>query len=159
EHYPYAKAGFAVASFEIDGHVANLETAPDAVVLNGARAFRASQAGLANAKTALDFVLAKAPRIDAKRIYIAGHSSAATLAVLVAEHESGIKACAAYAAVTDVEAHLAQAIPSLEGSLPGFREFLRFSSPKTHAAKLTCPLMLFHAKDDTNVPMRHATEF
>ena len=27
EHYPYARAGFAVASFEIDGHVPNLQKA------------------------------------------------------------------------------------------------------------------------------------
>jgi dienelactone hydrolase len=159
EHYPYADAGFAVASFEIDGHVPNLQIAGDAAVLQGVRAFRESRAGLANAKAALDFVLAKAPKIDPKRIYIAGHSSAATLALLVAEHEPRIKACAAYAPVTDVESHLAQAIPSLEKSLSGMGEFLRSSSPKTHADKLKCPVLLFHAQDDGTVPIRHSTDF
>jgi dipeptidyl aminopeptidase/acylaminoacyl peptidase len=159
EHYPYVRAGFAVASFEIDGHVPNLRQAPDAVVLQGARAFRDAQAGLANARTALDFVLAKVPQIDPKRVYIAGHSSAATLALLVAEHEPRVKACCAYAPVTDVEARLAPAIPSLDGAIPGYRDFLRFSSPRTHAHKLKCPVFLFHAQDDGNVPIRQSTDF
>ena len=56
----------------------------------------AVQAGLANARTALEFALAKVPKLDAKRIYVAGHSSAATLALLFASHEPRIKACAAW---------------------------------------------------------------
>jgi dipeptidyl aminopeptidase/acylaminoacyl peptidase len=159
EHYPYAKAGFAVASFDIDGHVPNLEKETDAAVLKGAREFRDARAGLANAKTALDFLLAKVPNVDPNRIYVAGHSSAATLALLVAEHEPRIKACAAYASVTDVEARLAEPAPWLDRSLPGYREFLRFSSPKTHADKLNCPVFLFHARDDRTVPNRESTDF
>jgi dienelactone hydrolase len=159
EHYPYARAGFAVGSFEIDGHVPKLETAPDSALLKGARGFRAARAGLDNARTALDFLLAKAPNIDPGRVYIAGHSSAGTLALLVAAHEPRIKACAAFAPATDVEARLAQATPWLDKALPGYREFIRFSSPKTHAAKLNCPILLFHAQDDGNIPIRQTTDF
>jgi dipeptidyl aminopeptidase/acylaminoacyl peptidase len=158
EHYPYAKAGFAVASFEIDGHVPS-ETQSEAALLQGARQFRDAQAGLANSKAMLDFVLAKLPNIDPNRVYIAGHSSAATLALLVAEHEPRIKACAAYAPVTDVESRLAQVIPQLDRAIPGYRKFLHFSSPKTHADKLTCPVFLFHAQDDDVVPPRNSTDF
>src|SRR5262249_51971365 len=128
EHYPYVRAGFAVASFDIDGQVANLEKASDAAGLKGAQGVRHAQAGLVNAKAALDFVLAKVASVDPDRVYIAGHSSAATLALLVAEHEPRIKTCAAYAPVTDVEARLAEVIPQLDRALPGYREFLRSSS-------------------------------
>ena len=158
EHYAYAKAGFTVASFEIDGHVPK-DTASDAAVLQGARQFRDAQAGLANAKAMLDFILAKVPNVDPNRVYIAGHSSAATLALLVAEHEPRIKACAAYAPVTDVETRLAEVIPQLDHALPGYRKFLHFSAPKTHADKLTCPVFLFHAQDDDVVPLRQSTDF
>src|SRR5262249_45759290 len=103
--------------------------------------------------------LAKAPQIDAKRIYVAGHSSAATLALLEAEHEPRIKACVAYAPVTDVESHLGQAIPGLERAVPGIKNFIQFSSPKTHADKLKCRVFLFHAQDDGTVPIRHSTDF
>jgi dipeptidyl aminopeptidase/acylaminoacyl peptidase len=159
EHYPYAKAGFAVASFEIDGHVPSAPPPTEAAMIKGAREFRDSQAGLDNAKAALDFILAKVPNIDPNRIYIAGHSSAATLALLVAEHDARIKACAAYAPCTDVEARLAPGLADLNRALPGYGEFIRFSSPKTHADKLKCPVFLFHAKDDTNVPVSQTTDF
>lgn len=156
EHFPYVKAGFAVASFEIDG-AAKGET--DGAVLTGAREFRDAKAGIVNAQTALDFILAKAPNIDPNRVYIAGHSSAATLSLLAAEYEPRFKACAAYAPVADVEARVAQAIPIVDRAIPGYKDFLRFSSPKTHAEKLTCPVFLFHALDDSNVPVSQSKEF
>jgi dipeptidyl aminopeptidase/acylaminoacyl peptidase len=157
EQFPYAAAGFAVASFEIDGHVP--QGSPDPVVLEGAKRFRDAKAGLDNAKAALDHILAKEPNIDSERIYIAGHSSAGTLALLVAEHEPRIKACVAYAPVTDVEARLAPVIATLDHQIPGYRSFLHESAPKTHAAKLKCPVFLFYATDDSNVPPSQTTDF
>jgi dienelactone hydrolase len=159
EHYPYVRAGFAVASFEIDGHVPNAQGASDAQVLRGAREFRDARAGLNNATAALDYLLAKAPDVDPKRIFIAGHSSAATLALLVAEHEPRIKGCLSYCGVCDVEDRLARAIGQLDRAIPGYRDFLRFSSPKTHVEKLKCPVFLFHAQDDTTVPVSQTTTF
>jgi dipeptidyl aminopeptidase/acylaminoacyl peptidase len=158
EHYPYARAGFAVTSFDIDGHVPDLQAASDAAVVKGAREFRDAQAGLANVRAALDFTLAKVANIDPNRVYIAGHSSAATLALLAAEHEPRIKACAAYAPVTDAETHLVAVTPVLENALPGYREFVRFSSPKRHAARLQCPVFLFHAQDDQTVHIGESRE-
>jgi dipeptidyl aminopeptidase/acylaminoacyl peptidase len=157
EHYPYVRAGFAVGSFEIDGHVP--DGTPDAAVLKGAREFRDAKAGLTNAKAALDFLLAKAPDVDQNRIFIAGHSSAATLALLVAEHEPRIKGCVSYCGVSDVEARVAPAIPALDRAIPGYRDFIRFSSPKTPVEKLKCPVFLFHAQDDATVPVSQTTTF
>ncbi|HEX4607296.1 MAG TPA: prolyl oligopeptidase family serine peptidase [Urbifossiella sp.] len=159
EHYPYVRAGFAVGSFEIDGHVPDAQSRSDAAVLKGARAFRDARAGLTNAKAALDYLLAKSPDVDPNRVFIAGHSSAATLALLVAEHEPRIKGCVSYCGVSDVESRVAPFIPQLDRAIPGYRDFIRFSSPKTHAEKLTCPVLLFHAKDDTNVPVSQTTSF
>lgn len=159
EHYPYVRAGFAVGSFEIDGHVPDGPGASDEDILQGARAFRDAKAGLNNAKAALDYFLAKSPDVDPNRVFIAGHSSAATLALLVAEHEPRIKGCVAYCGVSDVEARVAPAIAALDRALPGYREFLRFSSPKTHVEKLMCPVFLFHAQDDDNVPVAQTTNF
>jgi dienelactone hydrolase len=157
EHYPYVRAGFAVGSFEIDGHVP--QGALDAAVFNGARAFRDSRAGLNNANAALDFLLAKVPDLDQNRIFIAGHSSAATLSLLVAEHEPRIKGCVAYCGVSDVEARLARAIAPFDRAIPGYRDFIRFSSPKTHVDKLKCPVFLFHAQDDMNVLVSQTMAF
>ncbi|CAN5470591.1 hypothetical protein BH10PLA2_BH10PLA2_08470 [soil metagenome] len=151
EHSPFAQAGFAVVSFEIDGPVKNKKS--EAAIKQGAKQFQASQAGLVNAKTALDFALAKIPNLDQSRVYIAGHSSAGTLALLFAEYEPRIKACVAFAPVTDVLSRLGpQAVSALNSVIPGYREFLRFSSPDTNAAQLKCPVFLFLALDDDNVP-------
>ncbi len=157
EHYPYVHAGFAVGSFEIDGHVPR--DAPDAVILKGARDFRDAKAGLNNARAALDFLLAKTPDVDADRIFIAGHSSAATLALLVAAHEPRIKGCASYCGVCDVETLIAPDLRELERDIPGYRDFIRFSSPKTHVEKLKCPVFLFHAQDDENTPVSESRKF
>ena len=157
EHFPYAAAGFAVASFEIDGHVP--QNSSDAAILQGAKRFRDARAGLDNAKAALDFVLSKEPNIDPERIYVAGHSSAGTLSLLVAEHDPRIKACIAYAAVTDVEARLGGMKGVIERAIPGYGAFLHDSSPKTHADELKCPVFLFCAKDDTTVPPNQTTDF
>jgi predicted Zn finger-like uncharacterized protein len=159
EHYPYVRAGFAVGAFEIDGFVPEAERKSEARVLKAAREFRDARAGLNNAKAALDYLLAKAPDVDPNRIFIAGHSSAATLALLVAEHEPRLKGCASYCGVPDVEERLGRAIPVFDRAIPGYRGFLRFSSPKTHVEKLKCPVFLFHAQDDTNVPVAQATAF
>lgn len=159
EHYPYVAAGFAVASFDIDGDVPNRQGATEAALLRAAREFRDAQAGLANFRVALDFILAKVPDVDASRVYVAGHSSAATLALLAAEHEPRVAACAAFAPVTDVPARLAQAVPALNRALPGYRDFLRHSSPKAGVDRLRCPVFLFHAADDDNVPVSESKDF
>ena len=75
------------------------------------------------------------------------------------EHEPRIKACAAFAPVTDVEDRIGNAAASLDSAIPGYRDFLRFSSPRTHVDKLMCPVFLFYAKDDTNVAVRQSTAF
>jgi dienelactone hydrolase len=159
EHYPYVRAGFTVVSFDIDGPVENQKRAADSEMFEAAKKFRDARAGLENARTALDFALAKLPGIDPERVYIAGHSSAGTLALQVAEHEPRIKGCVAYAAVIDLVSRLAKVTHLLDHALPGYAEFLRLSSPKTQGDKLKCPLFLFAAMDDTNVSARESIDF
>src|SRR6185369_9853980 len=107
EHLPYVRAGFAVVAYEIDGPIRNPDKATDAQIIAAAKAYKNSQAGLANAKMALDFAIDKIPSLDSDRIYTAGHSSAGTLALLVASHDQRIKGCAAFAPVTDVPKRIA----------------------------------------------------
>jgi dienelactone hydrolase len=151
EHLPYARAGFVVVAFEIDG--AWMKNPPsDEEVIACARAFQKANAGLDNARTALDFALASVPSIDPERVYIAGHSSAATLALLVARSEPRIKGCAAYAPATNVRRRVpSEAVDGLNAAIPGYVYFLEWSSPSTRLEDLKCPVFLFQAKDDTNV--------
>jgi dipeptidyl aminopeptidase/acylaminoacyl peptidase len=155
EHLPYVRAGFVVVSFEIDGAwPAGVQKASPQVQIVAARAFKEAHAGVLNASAALDYALAKVPGIDPQRIYVAGHSSAATLALLVASSDQRIKACAAYAPVTNVESHVGPlVIREFNISIPGFTEFMKTSSPASHLADLRCPIFLFHAQDDNVVPV------
>jgi dipeptidyl aminopeptidase/acylaminoacyl peptidase len=157
EHLPYARDGFAVVAYSISGPVA--DDAPDAQVGAGARAFKDAQAGFNDAERALAFALARVPAIDPKRVYTAGHSSAATLSLLVAENEPRVAACVAYAPCSDVRRRLGGGIGQLEGMVPGFGAFIDQTSPINGASRLRCPLFLFHAQDDNNVPIAESVAF
>ena len=63
EHLPYARAGFVVVSYEIDGHLAD-RNADEKKFIAAATAFKNARAGVSNAQTALDFALEKVPEID-----------------------------------------------------------------------------------------------
>ena len=159
EHLPYAKAGFVVVSFEMDGPMPAGQPS-DRQVIVAAKAFKNAQAGVLNARAAIDFALAKVPAIDPARLYAAGHSSAATLTLLVAADDDRVKACAAFAPVTDVEKRVGrQAIGGLARDIPGYPEFIKASSPQTHVEDLKCPTFLFHATDDSNVPVSETARF
>jgi dienelactone hydrolase len=105
-----------------------------------------------NGRNALEYVLKQLPQVNPKRVYTAGHSSAATVSLLLAEHEPRLAGCIAYAAPTDVAAELEEFgafdDPAFTALLPGVEEFARRSSPVNHAAHISMPVFLFHATDD-----------
>jgi dienelactone hydrolase len=154
EALPYARAGYAAVMYSLDGGLpAGLDDSSDDELAVAYRGFSAASAGLANARAALEFVLARLPQVDPRRIFAAGHSSAGTLALLFAEHESRLKGCIAYAPQTDVEAHLSLMLRPLVATnkFPGIVDFARRSSPQTHVARIKCPVFLFWAADDSVV--------
>ncbi len=158
EHLPYVRAGYAVVAYEVDGDQPEHPT--DQQIVDSAQAFKDADAGIANARSAIDYALAKVPQIDPKRLYSAGHSSAATLSLLAAEYDPRIAACIAYAPVCDVPKHLGEKfITAFEAVIPGYREFMSLSSPNSHTEKLRCPLFLFHADDDTVVKAEDVDPF
>jgi dipeptidyl aminopeptidase/acylaminoacyl peptidase len=160
EHLPYARAGFAVVAYAISGAVDDRKPAKDQEVLAAVQAFMGAEAGVADARRALAYALEKVPAIDPTRVYTAGHSSAATLSLLVAEKEPRVKGCVAFAPVTDVGKHLGpKPVQQLSAAVPGFDQFVVKSSPITHVAQLRCPLFLFHAEDDTTVPIAGSIAF
>ncbi|HVV99345.1 MAG TPA: prolyl oligopeptidase family serine peptidase [Planctomycetaceae bacterium] len=162
EHLPYLRAGYVVVCYSLDGHFDNL----DANVTQAGRAeayhkFVAAYAGLANARNALEFVLAKIPAVDPRRIYAAGHGSAATTALLFAEHEPRLRGCVAYVPVIDLETQYRTrfADPDSPAVLPGIQTLAQRMSPKTHAASLDCPVFLFYADNDSVNVIRDIKQF
>ena len=148
EHLPYLEAGFAVLAYELDGALED-EQDEDARV-EAMTAFRDARAGLANARVALEYLLAEVPEVDADRLFAAGHSSAATHALLFAAHEPRLAGCAAYAPAVDlVESWGAESIDAVTEVLPWFRAFCLRSSPSSHVGRIECPVLLFHSETDT----------
>lgn len=161
ETLPYALAGMVCIFYSLDGGVYDLEGASDDQFREGYLKFRAARAGVVNGRNALEFALAKLPQVDPQRIFSAGHSSAGTFSLLFAAHEPRLRGCIAYAPATDVELRLAEVAeaPVFNLLLPGITDFLRQSSPKTHAERINCPVFLFHARDDSNEPFETTEAF
>ena len=158
EHLPYVRAGFAVAAYEIDGDLS--EDPDDAEIIKAAREFKESEAGLKNARAAIDYLVSKVPSIDSERLYSSGHSSAGTMSLVLAAHEPRIKGCIAFAPACDTRGKMGEEIvEELGAEIPGFSEFITRSSPMNLAADIKCPVFLFHAEDDTVVSIDEVVEF
>jgi len=156
EHLPYVKAGFAVISYDIDGEP---KDESEESTIEAATAFKNSNAGLINQKNALDYALAKFPAINSEKIYVAGHSSAATHALLVGANEPRVKGIVAYAPATDVEKFIGEGLDAFDDYISGFRRFILQSSPINNVSKIKVPVFLFHAEDDSTVSIKMTEEF
>lgn len=158
EHLPFVRAGMAVAAYELWGHVES-EEPTDSEMTTAATAFRLAGGGLVNARSALNYTLARVPNIDRGRIFTSGHSSAGTVSLYVAAREPRVRACVSFAPSTDVPSRLAPAFPLLDQLMPGYSGFIRETSPHQNTATLRCPVFLFHAEDDGNVPISESERF
>ena len=83
EHLPYARGGFAVLAFELDGPDPqpirrNLSSIPSM------QAFLRARAGLVNGEISRAFLKEEVPEVDLGRLYVAGHRSAGMFAWLLA---------------------------------------------------------------------------
>lgn len=159
EHMSYVRAGMVVVAYELDGAIPNGQRPSDDALVRAAGEFMAAGAGIRNAQDALGYALATVPEIDPKRIYAAGHSSAATLALQLAQHDPRIAAVAAYAPCTDTEKRMGSAVGEFDARIKGYRDFVRSYSPLRNAAQLRCPVFLFHAVDDDNVLVAESDAF
>ncbi|QDT86758.1 MJ0042-type zinc finger domain-containing protein [Gimesia chilikensis] len=155
EHEPYVKAGFAVITFSIDGDLGAGDQTSNAEFIKAHEAFRRSKAGMLNYAQALSLAKSTIPEIDTSNIFLAGHSSAATLSLLFAEHSyqhfwdpDTIKGCLAYAPSVDPQKFFANHLGEIKPLIPDVEEFIRLSSPKEHAQTIQCPVFLFHARGD-----------
>ena len=148
-HIPFARSGMAVVAYSISGGLDDPTTASNAAYHQACTAYKNAHAGLSDEKAALDYARQNVPEIDPDRIFTAGHSSAGTLSLLVAEYEPRIKACVAFAPAPNILAFQdADAITLIDNRIEGFREFLRRASPINSTDKLKCPVSIFHADDD-----------
>jgi dienelactone hydrolase len=159
EHFPYVFAGMAVVAYALDGHVEDMRN--EAQLSVGVQAYMASEAGLRNASSAIDYVQQKVPSIDMNRIFAVGHSSAATIAMSVAAREPRIRGCVAYApGWTDLKAQLhPEVIRYISANFADGEAFLSRASPNSYVTQFPKPLLLFHANDDSTVALSQTANF
>jgi dipeptidyl aminopeptidase/acylaminoacyl peptidase len=93
------------------------------------------------------------PEVNPKKIFSAGHSSAATHALLFAEHEPRLAGVVAYAPAVNLPQRFGFLLRALATEMPGVVDFAAQSSPHTHRERLKCPTFLFHAEDDSTCPI------
>lgn len=116
------------------------------------RSFQDAQWGIKDAFEALALAQAKYPQIDRKRVYVAGHSSAATLSLQIASSTNHVSGCVAFAPVCDLEQRLgSKTMTLLDAWVPGTAVSLKAASPGSRVDGFKCPMFLFHALDDDNV--------
>ncbi len=159
EHYPWALAGYFVVSYEIDGDVGDLAKSTVADLQVAFRKFAAAEAGLTNARLAMRTALASCPEIDPQQLFVVGHSSAATLALILAENEPNLRGCVAFAPVSNMVERASDGGGDLFRLVPGSEAFVQKYSPHLHVQSFGCPLYLFHAQDDDNVPFQQSQTF
>ncbi len=166
EYLPFTEQGMITVTFSIDGEMPrNLSPAAGELYFRqlqkAYKEFVDSDAGVENGKLALDYALAQIPAADSKRVYIWGHSSSATLALLMASKDKRITKCIALAPITDLNARLGDLLTdrSVSSALPGIKEYLVSGSPLTHVGDLKCPVFLAHAKDDDNEPFQNSQAY
>ena len=158
EHIPYVKAGFAVVGYDLDGP---REAKTTAAAIKAAPSFMAVHGGIDNGKNAIDYVLKQIVSVDPERLYAAGHSSAAIVALDLIAADNRIKVCCAYAPRPDLHTQYKEkSIKALEKSIPGLGAFVVEASPVSHIDVLKeKPILLFTATDDDVVPTEEVQSF
>jgi dienelactone hydrolase len=159
EHVPYVGAGYTVVSYSLSGPIPE-DSDDTQKVAEALSAFINSTAGTVDGMKALAFALEQFPELDPKRVIAAGHSSAGTLALLLAASDRRIKGVIAYAPEPEPGARLSdQEIATMTEAMPNFRDFLRFTAPLSRVPDITVPVFLFHSKADDNVPTARISRF
>ncbi len=165
EALPYCEAGMAVVCYSLDGEMtadpSDGDRAYGLALAAGYRQFMAAKAGVVNGRNALDFALTKLPQVNPKMIFAAGHSSAATVSLLLAAHDERLAGAIAYAPITDLNIRIGEIAEdvSVRAILPGIKTYLRTGSPITYVDRFKCPLYIFHARDDSNEPFKNTQAF
>jgi fermentation-respiration switch protein FrsA (DUF1100 family) len=158
EHLPYVRDGFAVIAYSLSGGFSGDPNTNRRGLQQAAEQFHAAGGGTIDAQDALSYALARFPEIHPDYIVAAGHSSAATHALMLSYKEPRIKAVAAYSPALNLQERFGADASVLQRDLPRIRRWLDEYSADTLGTP-RCPLMIFHARDDDNTPFADSAGF
>jgi dienelactone hydrolase len=167
-HYiNYAKAGYAVIGYDIDGYIDQIDrinettlvTQPDKLVISSLKAYKASDAGVLNAKLAIDYAVARLPQIDPDAMYTVGAGAGGTTSLMVAATDSRIKAAIAYSPTIDVPKQYSSLVETISKAVPGYKDFIDRSSPHRNIEKMNKPIFIFHDDRLKETSLEDTTNF
>jgi dienelactone hydrolase len=167
-HYVnYARAGYAVIAYDIDGYIDQIDrinettlvTQPDKLVIDSLKAYKASDAGVLNAKLAIDYAVARIPQIDPDAMYTVGAGAGGTTSLMVAATDQRIKAAIAYSPTTDVSKQYSSLVETISKAVPGYKDFIDRSSPHRNIEKMNKPIFIFHDDRSTKTSLEDTTNF
>jgi len=152
EYLRYARAGFAVLAYEMTGASIDDNGTWNAGAGQGGplRRFIGAGGGLANARIAVDFVLAKVPEVDPARLYAEGHHFGGTMALCAAANDNRLAAVAARAPICDMLFKNIGDLSQLEAAAPGTRAAIARLSPARYVTAFVCPLFVYEEDDERN---------
>ena len=142
EHLPYARAGFVVVAFELDGYDRGSEAGDYA-------GFVRVKAGLLNGVAALDFLKRRVPGVDHDRIFAVGHSSAGDAALLFAAHHPELAGVVVYNSSGDgCWYHDPGYLAHRHRWEAGFADFCQQTRARNHVHRLAMPALVFGSRED-----------
>jgi dienelactone hydrolase len=167
DYTPFISAGYAVVLYDVDGDIEHMSEVNEATLLNQPskivtarlKAYKASDAGVLNAKLAIDYAIARIPQIDPNLIYTAGYGAGGTLSLMVAATDSRVKGAISFTPVTDLPKNFSTYIDNISTAVPGYKEFIQRSSPYDNASKMTKPLFIFHNEASTVNSLEDTNKF
>jgi dipeptidyl aminopeptidase/acylaminoacyl peptidase len=102
--------------------------------------------------------------IDSERVYAVGHSSAATIALLVASQDHRVRRVVAFAPAPYPLRWISlprrkELLDRLAAHVAGFDSFLAWTAPGAHIEELGIPALIFHSEEDTNIAIGDTAEY
>lgn len=155
EHIPYVEAGYAVISFDLSGPWP--EAGDESSQLSAINQFVESDGGIKDAFEAFVVATREFKQLNKEKVYFAGHSSAATVALMAPQKLPFLKGIIAFAPVLNTEEYLSDIGRQVSTAIPAFKKALMDSSPHKNIAYFDMPIFLFSADDDSHIAGRQKT--
>jgi hypothetical protein len=146
-----AKTGVGVMLFDVSRWSANIRPRDFSSI---AGEFIQSECAMHFARNALNFMEARAPMIDMKRIYAYGRGGSARVMLNYAAIEPRIRGVAAVEPMCDPMAHVEGSISQMEMEIhiAKLEKFLNATSPLLRANQIKCPVLLLTAEQEAQTP-------
>ena len=153
EHIPYAKAGYIVVAYSLPGAVT--EKMSEEKYNDSVATFFNSRMGIVPALLSIDYTVKKVPNINPQMLVTAGHSSAGAVSLQAAMCSGKITHCISYAPCSSYQSHLGkETVEELSSLDPFIKKCFDELDPLNNTKKLTVPVFLFNAMDDSIIPIK-----